>query len=102
MPVNNVETDRPKLNTVAVVVVAVVVVAVVAVAVVVVAERMLPEYGWPHFRDAIIEAQAKSANGWEGNMAVSEIGPMNDAGGLQELGGIQFPISPRPTIGFWP
>ena len=29
----------------------------------------------------------KSANGCEGNMAVSDIGPMNDAGGLQEIGG---------------
>ena len=41
----------------------------------------------PHLLPHIFLPDKKSANGCEGNMAGSDIGPMNDAGGLQEIGG---------------
>ena len=36
----------------------------------------------PHLLPTFFLPDKKSANGWEGKMVVSDIGPMNDAGGL--------------------
>ncbi len=41
----------------------------------------------PHLLPPIFLPDKKSANGGEGNMAVSDLGPRFEAGGLQELGG---------------
>jgi hypothetical protein len=45
------------------------------------------EKGSIHLLPHIVLPNKKSANGCAGNMAVSDIGPIFDAGGLQELGG---------------
>jgi hypothetical protein len=41
----------------------------------------------PHRLPHIFLPNKNSANGCEGNMAVREIGPIFDSGGLQEIGG---------------
>jgi hypothetical protein len=41
----------------------------------------------PHLLPPIFLPDQTSAKGCDGNMAESDLGPISDAGGLQELGG---------------